>query len=147
MVICDPFKGCKRDLQRSGMKRARLESPGPLFVGIYKDSQTFKKNSRLGGKQVSLTSHDIPRIYTYNIYLSGTQMTLLLVRKGLVLGGSTPKIEDKQVPGVYIYIYTWNPTDPCFWLEFRPCFGGMTDLKKNRGQLALQVCRCKVCPS
>jgi len=30
-------------------------------------------------------------------------MTLVLLEKGLVLEGSTPKIEDKQVPG----IYTW----------------------------------------
>ena len=31
-------------------------------------------------------------------------MTLVLVGKGLVLGGSTTKIEDKQVPGIYISI-------------------------------------------
>ena len=36
-------------------------------------------------------------------------MTLVLVGKGLVLEGSTFKIEDKQVPGMYIYInlYTY----------------------------------------
>ena len=28
-------------------------------------------------------------------------MTLILIEKGLVLEGSTPKIEDKQVPGRY----------------------------------------------
>ena len=33
---------------------------------------------------------------------------LVLIGKDLVLGGSTTKIEDKQVPGVYIYIYTHN---------------------------------------
>ena len=33
-------------------------------------------------------------------------MTLVLLEKGLVLEGSNPKIEDKQVPGIYIYIYT-----------------------------------------
>ena len=38
------------------------------------------------------------------IYIPGTQMTLVLFEKGLVLEGSTSKIEDKQVPGVY-YIY------------------------------------------
>ena len=31
-------------------------------------------------------------------------MTLVLLEKGLVLEGSTPKIEDKQVPGVYYFI-------------------------------------------
>ena len=31
-------------------------------------------------------------------------MTLILNGKGLLLEGSTPKIEDKQVPGIYIYI-------------------------------------------
>ena len=37
-------------------------------------------------------------------------MTLILNGKGLLLEGSTPKIEDKQVPGIYIYIsyYTYN---------------------------------------
>ena len=33
---------------------------------------------------------------------------------------------------VYIYIYTWNPNDPCFDCK-RPCFGGSTF--KNRGHL------------
>ena len=34
-------------------------------------------------------------------------MTFVLLEKGLVLEGSIPKIEDKQVPGIYIiYIYT-----------------------------------------
>ncbi len=32
----------------------------------------------------------------------------------------------------YIYIYTWNPNDPCFGWK-RPCFGGLTF--KNRGHL------------
>ncbi len=32
-------------------------------------------------------------------YTPRTQMTLILIEKGLVLEGSTPKIEDKQVPG------------------------------------------------
>ena len=31
-------------------------------------------------------------------------MTLVLFEKGLVLEGSSTKIEDKQVPGIYIYI-------------------------------------------
>ena len=29
-------------------------------------------------------------------------MTLVLIGKDLVLAGSTPKIEDKQVPGIHI---------------------------------------------
>ena len=32
-------------------------------------------------------------------------MTLVLIGKGLVLEGPWLKIEDKQVPGVYIYIH------------------------------------------
>ena len=32
-------------------------------------------------------------------------MTLVLNGKGALLEGSNPKIEDKQVPGIYIYIY------------------------------------------
>ena len=31
-------------------------------------------------------------------------MTLVLFGKGLLLKGSTTKIEDKQVPGIYIYL-------------------------------------------
>ena len=34
--------------------------------------------------------------------------------------------------GIYIYIYL-EPKWPLFWLEFRPCFGGLTF--KTRGQL------------
>ena len=37
-------------------------------------------------------------IYIY-IYTPRTQMTLILIEKGLVLEGSASKIEDKQVPG------------------------------------------------
>ena len=33
--------------------------------------------------------------------LSGTQMTLVLNGKGLLLECSNPKIEDKQVPGIF----------------------------------------------
>ena len=32
-------------------------------------------------------------------------MALVLLGKDIVLEGSTTKIEDKQVPGVYIFIY------------------------------------------
>ena len=40
-----------------------------------------------------------------DLYIPGTHMTLVLNGKGLFLEGSNPKIEDKQVPGIYIYIY------------------------------------------
>ena len=43
----------------------------------------------------------------YN-YIPETQMTLVLIGKDLVLEGSTPKIENKRVPGVY-YIYILYP--------------------------------------
>ena len=46
-------------------------------------------------------------IYTHTyiyIYIPGTQMTIVLNGKGLLLEGSDPKIEDKQVPGIYRYI-------------------------------------------
>ena len=39
---------------------------------------------------------------TIYIYIPGTQMTLVLNGKGLLLNVSNPKIEDKQVPGIYI---------------------------------------------
>ena len=54
----------------------------------------------------------IPNIATFDhgtylyIYIPGSQMTPGLIGKDLVLEGWSPKIEDKQVPGMYIYIYT-----------------------------------------
>ena len=48
-------------------------------------------------------STGITQLYIH-IYVPGTQMTSVLIGKDLVLEGSTPKIEDKQVPGIYIYI-------------------------------------------
>ena len=42
-----------------------------------------------------------------------TQMTLVLIGKDLVLEGSTPKIEDKQVPGIY-YVPGDSHRDPKF---------------------------------
>ena len=44
-------------------------------------------------------------MYIY-IYIPGTQMTLVLIGKDLVLKGSTTKIEDKQVPGIFVNHYT-----------------------------------------
>ena len=39
------------------------------------------------------------------IHIPGTQMTPVLIGKGLLLEGSTPKTKDKQVRGIYIYLY------------------------------------------
>ena len=46
-------------------------------------------------------------LYNWAVYINipGTQMNLVLNGKGLLLEGSNPKIEDKQVPGIYINIY------------------------------------------
>ena len=41
-------------------------------------------------------------------------MTLVLIGKDLVLEGSTTKIEDKQVPGIYIYIHIYVSTHMFF---------------------------------
>ena len=48
-------------------------------------------------------------------HLPGTQMTLILIGKGLLLEGSSPKIEDKQVRGI-----DWTPTNSglCFFFRF-----------------------------
>ena len=37
-----------------------------------------------------------------DMYIPGTQMTLVFIGKGFVLEGRSPKIEDEQVPGIYI---------------------------------------------
>ena len=47
-------------------------------------------------------------------------MTLVLLEKGLVLEGSTPKIEDKQVPGMYISIYI-HTIFSCIYIYHQPC--------------------------
>ena len=41
----------------------------------------------------------------HDIHIPGTQMTLVFIGKVLLLEGSTTKIEDNPVPGIYIYIY------------------------------------------
>ena len=40
----------------------------------------------------------------YYIYIPGTQLSLVLIGKDLVLEGSRLKIEDKEVPGIYYYV-------------------------------------------
>ena len=39
-------------------------------------------------------------------------MNLVLIGKGLLLEGSTPQTKDKQVQGIYIYVYT------CVWYRY-----------------------------
>ena len=57
----------------------------------------------IGLQYISFTVCNTYHIY---IYIPGTQMgPLVLNGKGLLLEGSDPKIEDKQVPGIYTYIY------------------------------------------
>ncbi len=41
----------------------------------------------------------------FMIYIPGTQMSIVLIGKGLLLEGWSPKTGDKQVPGIYIYIF------------------------------------------
>ena len=60
-------------------------------------------------------------LYTTSIYIyiPGTQMTLALIGKGLLLKGATPKTKDKQVPGIYIYIprIYYLPTITSSWVS------------------------------
>ena len=60
--------------------------------------------------RIIICIRSIQHICVYNfkfisiyIYIPGTQMTLVLNGKGLLLEGSDCKIEDKQVPGIYTY--------------------------------------------
>ena len=54
--------------------------------------------------ELTRTACLIPRFKTGDIYIPGTQMTPVLIGKGLLFEGSNSKIEDKQVPGIYIYM-------------------------------------------
>ena len=49
-------------------------------------------------------------IYIIYIYVPGTQMTLVLIGKGLVLGGWPSKIEVIGVPGIYLQRFTSTTT-------------------------------------
>ena len=40
----------------------------------------------------------------HNVYNPGTQMTLVLIERGLLLEGSTPKTKDEQAPGLHLYV-------------------------------------------
>ena len=52
------------------------------------------------GQCINMNIH----IYIYILYIPGTQMTLVLIGKGLVSGAWPSKIEVIWVPGIYIYI-------------------------------------------
>ena len=53
-----------------------------------------------GGVPLDFQFHDIGCMSTY-LQIPGTQMTLVLIGKDLVLEGWSLKIEDKKVPGIY----------------------------------------------
>ena len=59
------------------------------------DTLPLAKRSCFQGQMMLWESRSI-----FEWYVPGTQMTLVLVGKGLLLEGSNPKIEDKQVPGL-----------------------------------------------
>ena len=46
-------------------------------------------------------------------------MTLVLIAKDLLLEGSSTKIEDKQVPGIYLYLYVHSICSVSFFLLFK----------------------------
>ena len=87
-------------------------SPFPSFPILVGKFISPKKNCYRNLKH--LETHDLcflihiwsHVVYIYIIYIPGTQMTLVLIRKDLVLEASTTKIEDKHHRfQVYIYIY------------------------------------------
>ena len=53
---------------------------------------------------MGLKNHPIGNI----IYIPGTQMTLILIENGLVLGGWPSKIEVIWVPGIYHLYLLWE---------------------------------------
>ena len=59
-----------------------------------------------GGVDYEKSGHQI-NVHLVYVYIPGTQMTLILIGKGLLLEGSSPKIEDKQVPGIHCVEVWW----------------------------------------
>ena len=91
----------------------------------------------------------IPMQYPYDVYpgspvdcrnhcsLDPWICLLKVPSKAMVLkwGKSTKQYNKTHLnlwnPRAFIFIYTWNPNDPCFDWK-RPCFGGLKP--QNRGQ-------------
>ena len=54
------LRGCKRDLQRSGMKRSRIESPGAYFCSTSFYFQSFGKNAFSFGGKICVDNKNSP---------------------------------------------------------------------------------------
>ena len=89
----------------------------------------FTSKSKWMAGNLAQVSMDLGGLYIYiYIYIPGTQMTLVLIGKGLVLGGWPTKIEVIGVPGIRnIYIYmNWRIFIACpkasdfVWKKFIP---------------------------
>ena len=63
-------------------------------------------------------------------------MTLVLIGKDLVLKGSTTKIEDKQVPGIY---YIYSPPSDC-WLDLNGQGVATSDPQFSSDEFTLVIC-------
>ena len=85
-----------------------LQDTPPNFVEILlaflseKTKQLFCTGVSLEGPSIFEDDNDI------QVYIPRTQMTLVLVRKGLVLRGWPSKIEVSWVLGVYIFTYRYH---------------------------------------
>ena len=68
----------------------------------------FLEAKKTPSKQLYSISNFSDQLYV-SLFIPGTQMTLVLNGKGLLLEGSNPKIEDKQVPGIFRgSFFTWK---------------------------------------
>ncbi len=54
----DPFKGCKRDLQRLGIKRSRIESPGTSYYIVGGKIACFSQTYAIPGPQKGHDWHE-----------------------------------------------------------------------------------------
>ncbi len=70
-----------------------------LYIYTYSNSHSLKKHKTLLILQHSIALQCVA-------YHPGTQLTLVLIGKDLVLEGSTTKIEEKKVPGYYTKMIT-----------------------------------------
>ena len=104
------FQGSKLQLHHPNLSTAiRSNDENHLKLkSVCFDGTVFNTYEKTGRRNflIPVNTGGLLNEWMVNLWLisynhPGTRMTRVLIGKGLVLGGWSPKIEDKQVPGFY----------------------------------------------